>query len=256
MTSAAVKRRRPAPFPLELRAPSEFGVFAATSPLLALGPRGKSRRVLVLPGFISGDSATIPLRAHLCSLGHRPSGWRLGLNLGPTQFIFDGIIERLEQTAERAGEPIAIIGWSLGGIYGRVLAQERPDLVDQVITLGSPFNITVGEETAVDSFYGFLEEHRDFVRDRASLDADKISVPSTSVFSRTDGVVAWQSCVQTDTATAENVEVRGSHCGLGWNSSVAYLIADRLAQPTGTWSTFNPPRALRPLYPRLDRQYA
>ncbi len=251
MTSATVRRRRPAPLPLELRAPSEFGVFAALAPAMTLFPRGRRRRVLVLPGFVSGDSSTLPLRAHLRSLGHRPVGWRLGLNLGPTKFIFDGIFDRLEREVERAGEPIPVIGWSLGGIYARVMAQERPELVDQVITLGSPFNITLAEETAVDSLYGFLEEHRAFVRDRNSLDVDEIPVPSTSVFSRTDGIVAWQACVQTDGPTAENIEVRGSHCGLGWNAAVAYAIADRLAQKPGDWSRFDPPRACRALYPRL-----
>lgn len=203
---------------------------------------------MLLPGFVAGDMSTAPLRGLLSRLGHEPTGWGLGRNLGPTAETIDGMIRRLREEADRAEGPIPLIGWSLGGIYARVLAQDHPDLVDQVISLGSPFNIGLDEPTSVNGFWNTLAQRQTFVRDRGSLDIDVIPVPSTAVFTRTDGVVAWQSCVQSEDERSENIEVRGSHCGLGYNLAVAYLIADRLTQNRVDWSPFGPPSALRPLF--------
>ena len=250
VTAVTDRRRRPASRLLELRAAGELGLFLAATPLLHAAPRGPSRRVMVLPGFVVGDTSTAPLRMLLGRLGHEPTGWRLGRNLGPTDEVIDGMVHRLREEADKAGAPIPLIGWSLGGIYARVLGQENPDLVDQVITLGSPFNIGVDERTSVSGIWDSLGRHRQFVRDRASLDVDSIPMPSTSVYTRTDGIVAWQSCLQSESERSENIEVYGSHCGLGVNVAVAYLIADRLTRTDSNWSQFDPPTALRPLFPQ------
>lgn len=250
VTAVTDRHRRPASRLLELRAPSELGLFLAAAPLLHAAPRGPSRRVMILPGFVASDVSTAPLRILLGRLGHEPTGWRLGRNLGPTDEILDGMVHRLEEEADIAGAAIPLIGWSLGGIYARVLGKENPDLVDQVITLGSPFNIGVDERTSVSGIWNSMSRRREFVRDRASLDVDSIPMPSTSVYTRTDGIVAWQSCVQTETARSENIEVYGSHIGLGVNVAVAYLIADRLTRTKSDWVHFDPPTALRPLFPR------
>lgn len=250
MVTAVVHKRRPTNPLLELRSPFELGLFFASNGLLRLAPRGDGHPVLVLPGFGASDRSTGPLRMLLGQLGHRPVGWRMGRNLGPRLETLVGMRNRLRILADREAAPVPIVGWSLGGIYARVLAQESPDLVSQVITLGSPFNITIDEPTTVSPFWDQLRQRGEFVRDRHNIDLDFIPVPSTSIYSRTDGIVSWQSCVQTAHATAENVAVHGSHVGLGVNVSAALVIADRLAQPRGTWRPFQPSAPARMLFPK------
>ncbi len=247
----AATDRRPAWLLGELRAPAELGLFLGAFPLLHAAPRGPSRPVLVLPGFVAGDSSTLPLRALLGRLGHQPLSWGLGTNLGPTADTVSGLVRRLHEAAEQAGEPVSLVGWSLGGIYARALAQWHPELVDQVITLGSPFNIGHREPTSLDPMWAVLGRWQRFVGHRGELELDEVPCPSTALFSRTDGVVSWESCRQTEHPTAENIEVRGSHCGLGVNVAVAYAVADRLARASHEWRSFQPPSLLRPLYPGL-----
>ena len=121
----AATDRRPAWLLGELRAPAELGLFLGAFPLLHAAPRGRSRPVLVLPGFVAGDSSTLPLRALLGRLGHQPLSWGLGTNLGPTADTVSGLVRRLHEAAEQAGEPVSLVGWSLGGIYA-LLAAGKP----------------------------------------------------------------------------------------------------------------------------------
>lgn len=241
--------RRPAPVLWELRAPAELGLFVAAAPLFNAAPPGSRRDVLLLPGFGASDLSMAPLRRLLRRVGHRPHGWGQGRNLGPTRQTIDGLVGRLSELANAAGEPVAVIGWSLGGIYARVLAQWYPDHVDQVISLGSPFNIGLREATTVDPVYEWLDQKHGFVQGRADIELDEVPCPSTAIFSRSDGVVAWPSCLQTVRAQAENVEVRGSHCALGANVAAAYVITDRLTRTRQDWEPFVPPVGLRTLYP-------
>ncbi len=244
-------RRRPTNPVLELRAPFELAAFVAANPALQRAPRGDGRPVLVLPGFVASDASTVPLRILLHQLGHRPYGWGLGRNLGPTPEVVVGLQRLLVEASDAAGGPVPIVGWSLGGIYGRYLSMIDTDRVSQVISLGSPFNIGIDELALPTPLWDALAEQGDFVHDRGTIDLDRIPVPSTAVYSRTDGVVAWRSCVQTPRRIAENVEVCGSHVGLGANVSVALVIADRLAQPDGRWRRFDKRRSRAPwLFPR------
>lgn len=242
---------------LELRAPAELGLFLGAAPFLQLAPvlprpEGRGRPVLVMPGFVASDASTLPLRLLLQGLGHQPWSWGLGRNLGPTSEILAGIVRRLHEVVDKAGEPVCLVGWSLGGVYARGLALWYPDLVDQVISLGSPFNLSFGEQTSLDPIYGWLERYKGYARSRGEIDLDRIPRPSTAVYTRTDGVVAWESCRQTPGELAENVEVWGSHCGLGVNVTVAYVVADRLRHTGPTWRPFAPSPAFRPLFPAAD----
>ena len=205
--------------------------------------------MLVVPGFGVGDRSTAPLRRVLRQLGHRPLGWHQGTNRGPTADTIEGLAAHLVRLATTAGAPIPIVGWSLGGIYGRALAMWYPDLVDQVISLGSPFNISRGEQTFVSAIYDSLEGKGQFVRRRGEIDLDAVPCPSTAVYTRTDGIVPWSSCRQTEQPRAENLEVRGSHCALGVNVAVLYAVADRLTRDRDSWTPFDPPSLLRGLYP-------
>jgi len=233
------------------RAVTEFGAFLAASPWLQTAPRGEGRPVLVLPGFMADDSSTRVLRSFLRSRGYHVHGWRLGRNVGPSRQILDGMDSRLDALADAHGQPVSIVGWSLGGIFARELARRTPDSVRRVVTLGSPFRITSPDQSRASRLfdrYSYLHvdpaELPIFARDREAM-----AMPATAVYSRTDGVVAWQTCVDVAGPLAENVEVRGSHCGLGHNPAALFVVADRLAQPVGGWSPFRAPALLRRFYP-------
>ncbi len=243
---------RPSSILLEGRAFAEFGMVGLAATMAAyVAPLGPPRTVLVLPGFVSGDSATVALRLFLRSIGHRPHGWGLGLNVGASHHLAEGVDRTLRNLYHQYGEPIDIIGWSAGGILGRVLASHRSEMVRQVISLGSPINMqshqtNIGQIQKVFARF-FLEPPRRF-------DLDRVPVPSTTVWTRTDGVVPGLACRQTIRREAEVVEVRGSHIGLGANGAVFYLVADRLALPRGDWHPFDPPDRLRRLYPTIENE--
>jgi pimeloyl-ACP methyl ester carboxylesterase len=234
------------------RAASEFLAFLATAPLLGLAPRGEGHPVLVLPGFMTGDEATFALRAYLEGLGYDVYGWQLGRNIGPTRKAMHGMYDLLEEVAAVFDEPVSIVGWSLGGIYARELARQRAELVRQVIMLASPFRLSDGRQTRVYRLYEqYAHLHDESYPKLPAFEAlsEPLGVPCTSVYSRTDGVVHWETCLETAGPFRENIEVVGSHCGLGHNPAALYAVADRLAQPAEEWRPFTPPRGLVGAYP-------
>jgi len=224
----------------EGRAIHEFGAFLACLPLLRLAPDGDGHSVLVLPGLIASDRSTGPLRTFLSSHGYAVHGWRQGHNLGPRDGVADGMIEQLQEIAQQSGRKVSLIGWSLGGVYARQLAKICPEAVRAVITLGSPF-AAGPRSTNAWRIYELASGKRadDRSDDFGRALADPPPVPATAIFSRTDGVCAWRACIERPSALAENIEVHGSHCGLGHHPAVVYAIADRLAQPEGAWRPFH-----------------
>ena len=237
----------------ESRAMFEMGAFAASAPLLRMLGRGDRHPVLVLPGFTASDTSTTPIRWTLRSQGYWAHGWNLGTNVGPTDRIFDGLHERLAQIYERHDRKVSIVGWSLGGIYARELARDNPETVRQVITLGSPFRMTTADRSTVSSLADALTPvWKDEVMHLAIDEADKppLTVPSTAIYSRSDGIVRWHMCIDQVSEKHENIEVRGSHSGLGFNPAVLYAISDRLNQPEDDWRPFSAPLAARHLFPK------
>jgi len=220
------------------------------APWLAVAPRGDGHGVLVLPGLLASDMSTTLLRRYLRRLGYGVQGWNLGRNLGPTDAVLDGLPRALALLAERTGGPVSVVGWSLGGIYARELARQHPAQVRQVITLGSPFALTDPRQSRADRVY----------RRRGNLHADSgrlpspeqvgqpLRVPSTAVYSRRDGIVSWQACIEPETALHQNVEVRCAHLGFGVDPATLWLVADRLAVPVARWRPFRAPRLSR-FYP-------
>jgi pimeloyl-ACP methyl ester carboxylesterase len=253
MSSSSSRSEAPNPILrlMESRAVFELGAIAAASPLLRAFGRGDDHPVLILPGFLAGDASTAPLRSILQSQGYWAHGWRLGRNLGPTPDIVDGLVERLHTLHDRHDRPVSLIGWSLGGMYARRLARRWPELVRQVITLGSPFRITADDRSSVSGLFDALKPTHAVGVDQLlpGMDAGPLAVPATAIYTRTDGVVRWWQCIETISATTENIEVRGSHSGLGFNPAAIYAISDRLAQPADDWRPFRPPLGTRHLYP-------
>jgi dienelactone hydrolase len=217
---------------------------------LASAPRGDRHGVLVLPGLLASDMSTGLLRRYVRWLGYDVHGWQLGRNVGPTSTVLNDLPRGLADLAASSGGPVSIIGWSLGGIYARELARDYPALVRQVITLGSPFALTDPRQSRADGVYqrGSYRHAADRVPTREQV-ARPIEVPSTAVYSRLDGIVSWQTCIEQETALHENVEVRCGHLGFGVDPATLWLIADRLAAPPGERRPFRPPALLRALYP-------
>lgn len=238
---------------LEGRALWEFGAFMASLPALQFTKRGDGHPVFVLPGLIQSDMSTRPLRAFLAHHGYRSYGWELGRNYGPRNGVEERMLERLRALRKQYGRKVSLIGWSLGGVYARELAKQAPDDVRLVITLGSPFQ---GNPKATNGWRLYELTSGRLVDDPLLHDPNRRiapPVPVTAIYSRTDGVVAWQCCREEPGPFRENIEVHGSHCGLGHHPAAAYAIADRLAQPEGEWRQFDSSGVKRLFYPDPNR---
>jgi pimeloyl-ACP methyl ester carboxylesterase len=235
------------------RAMAEFGLLIAALPLRQLLPVGDKHPVLVLPGLLADDDSTWALRRILRDLGYRVHGWRLGRNLGPTAATVTGLQNRLIDLRSRYAAEVSVIGWSLGGIYARILARDTPTAVRQVITLGSPIRLADERQSRARLAYNHYA-HLHVLPSELPLESgvDALPVPATSIYSRYDGIVAWQACLDVPSARAENIAVVGSHLGFGYHPAVIWAVADRLAQRSGEWEPFRPPAAMRPLYPPAD----
>jgi pimeloyl-ACP methyl ester carboxylesterase len=235
------------------RAFAEFASLPLAAPLLARAPKGDGHPVLVLPGFITTDASTVVLRGFLKRLGYDAHEWGLGRNLGPRAIGREGekLIAKLTAIHEATGQKVSLVGWSLGGVMARLVAQRLPDAVRQVITLGSPFTGSP-RATNVWRTYEWMTGQRvtdEHTRGQIAESARPLAMPATSIYSKSDGIVAWQNCVEPASATADAIEVRGSHCGLGVNPAVIYAVADRLAQPEEDWQPFERTGMKRWVYP-------
>jgi len=240
MTTHAQSLKAPNAFllALEWRAPWEFSAALAAFPLLRRAPRGDGHAVVVFPGLAASDVSTLPLRAFLAERGYKPHGWKLRFNLGPRKGVFERSVERVQKLARSSGRKVSLVGWSLGGIYAREIAKLAREDVRCVITLGTPFT---GNPRANNAWriYDLASGHGLDDPDQLRRLRQAPPVPTTSVFSRSDGIVAWQCCVQAPRSLAESVEVTASHIGMGVNPAAWYAIADRLAQREGRWEPFH-----------------
>ncbi|MBA7471796.1 hypothetical protein ES707_07106 [subsurface metagenome] len=225
---------------LEGRALPELGAFLGALPLLGLAPRGDGHPVLVLPGLVASDVSTRPLRSFLKTRGYAVSGWRQGRNLGLRPGVQHAMVDLVQELTDTHGRKISLVGWSLGGLYARQLAKMMPDRVRQVITLGSPFASTPKATNAwrvYEMASGRRADEED-ARFGGTL-AGAPPVPTTAIFSRTDGICAWQGCREQSSHMTDSIEVESSHCGMGHHPAAVYAVADRLAQKEGEWAPFD-----------------
>ncbi|MBC7649416.1 MAG: alpha/beta hydrolase [Vitreoscilla sp.] len=225
---------------LELRAFWEFGALLPAWPVLNKAPKGDGHAVMVFPGLSANDVSTVPLRYYLQSLNYKPWGWEQGFNFGPRAGVIDQAKSNLERTFASTGRKVSLIGWSLGGVYARELAKDMPHMVRSVITLGTPF---AGSYKATNAWRVYqLASGRNIERESENYNLPVAPpVPTSSIYTKTDGVVAWQASIQAPSETnlhTENIEVIASHIGLGLNPSAWWAVADRLAQTEGSWQPF------------------
>ncbi len=223
---------------LELRAAWELAAGVAALPWLRLAPRGDGHPVLVLPGLVASDVSTKLLRDFLTRRGYDVHGWGLGRNYGPRPGVEEAMLATIDRLHARSGRKLSLIGQSLGGAYARLLAAQRPAAVRSVITLGSP----VGGHPRASNAWRVYE----FTSGKSSVDPQRWQqvtrppqVPTTSIYSRSDGVVAWQTSIESSARPqTENIEVVSSHIGMAVHPAVLFAVAERLAQPEGQWQPF------------------
>jgi predicted esterase YcpF (UPF0227 family) len=194
-------------------------------------PRGRatvSRTVVLLPGFGAGPRSLVALLGHLRRRGHAVSDWGLGRNTGRVQELRDAMRGRVAGHARESGGPVTLVGWSLGGYIARELAREQPEMVRRIVTLGSP--VVGGPRfTATAQWYernGYdLDKVERAIKDRY---ARPLQTPVVAIYSKRDGVVAWQACIDRWSPNVRHVEVDESHIGMGFAPAVLRIVAEEV----------------------------
>jgi len=227
---SAIRAPSPVLLALELRVFAELPRFAWRSLSLHGLPRGTGQPLMVLPGFLAGDFVTLPLRRALARLGHVAYGWHEGVNLGMRPQIKQRLAQRLLKLHAHHRAPVALIGWSLGGVFAREMARHHPQAVRRVFTLGSPIS---GNPDAnhMQALFRLANRGQPVKTDPEGFRRRQTPppVPCTAIYSKSDGIVAWQCCLENPAPNTENVEVHSSHFGLIVNEQVLGVLAERLA---------------------------
>jgi len=229
-------------------------LLAVAAPLLATAPRGQRHPVMVLPGLGADDRSTLAIRSFLEFLGYQVHGWGRGRNVRAPDADLSAVAARVIELEKQGGSKVSLVGWSRGGIIAREVARQIPPAVRMVITLGSPF--AAPGASNVRAIWRLLtgQKYEPPTAERISRLAQPIPVPTTSIYTRTDGVVAWRACLEQEGGERENVEVNTTHIGLGFHAPALWVIADRLAQPTGSWKPFRPPPQVAIWFPATTRR--
>ena len=221
----------------------EYAAAWLSGDLITHWPHGDGHPVLVFPGFLAGPGSTQFLRNVLRRLGYHPHDWGLGWNLGYRPHMAETLAARVREIQQQSGDQrVSLIGWSAGGIYAREVGRMLPERVRMVITLGSPFR---GSHHATHSWrtWELFNRHPDateIMSEAARIGrARPLRVPTTCIYSKHDGMVAWECCTSLPAPRTENVQVRSTHLGYGHNLETLYVIADRLAQRRGRWRPYN-----------------
>jgi hypothetical protein len=207
-------------------------------------PEGDGHPVLVLPGFLTTDHFTSTLRRCIDEKGYKTYAWEGGLNTGFNDRTAQHLRGQLEKIyKENGNRKVSIVGHSLGGIYARELAREFPHMVRCVVTMGSPAGM-IGKPGAAAPVVGHLYEMFNPASGHNDLDLQVRGqtpppVPTTSIYSRQDGIVHWKACLNPATPKAENIAVSGGHLGIVLNVPAIAAVLDRLSQPEGKWKRFD-----------------
>ncbi len=226
------------------RALLEFASLIPAHAILTRAPRGDGHPVITVPGYRSNDTAMLALRRYLARWGYDPYPWGLGTNLGVGYQRIDyeeRFLINVERIVAKRGEPATLIGWSQGGVIAREIAKRRPDLVRQIITLGSPI-ADAPEATTIFRIFKrtsseeITSELMSFMREVAT---PLPNVRCICIYSLSDGIVSPDIAQDLVSPNVENIRVTSSHLGMAVNPLVLLVIADRLAQPEDDWQPFN-----------------
>lgn len=186
----------------------------------------RARPVMLLPGFGAGPRSLVALRRHLRRRGHRAEDWGLGRNTGQVLQLREALQGPVDSLVQATGEPVTFVGWSLGGYLAREFAREHPERVRKIVTLGSP---VVGgpRYTATARWYasqGFDLEH---IERAVKARYDRaLETPVVAIYSKRDGIVAWQACIDRWSPNVRHVEVDESHLGMGFAPGVLRIVAE------------------------------
>lgn len=205
---------------------------APLRPPVAVAPFGRGRPVIVVPGLLSSDRATALLRHSLEKAGFVVEGWGQGVNTGAQPAKIARLEEQVCELAERAGEPVVLIGWSLGGMFARVLAQRHPEACRLVMTLGSPFS---GDRRASNAWrvYEALNDHKVDAVPFPEDPAVKPSVRTIAVWSKRDGIVAPRSASGEAGQADRVVEVPCKHFEMASSSGAVRRVLELLREELG-----------------------
>ena len=251
--SELTKAPNPLLMAFESRAMMEGALGLVATPVLRRAPKGDGHPVLVLPPFGAADHFTVGLRRFLKGQNYQVYPWGHPEVLGLHRLVHVAA-ERVSQVHAESGRSVTIIGHSLGGVYAREVARFAPEKCRAVITLGSPIN-----DLKANHVWPMFEAASGTKVSSISPEFVKImgqapGVPTTSIFSKTDGVVSWRSCIDHTDGDVENVEVVSSHVGLPANPWAVAIVADRLAQPEGEWEPFHRAGVRRPFFPKPPKR--
>ena len=239
-----VSRRRPSILRsvLEMRAALEACALPYAYPFLLRAARGEGRPVLLIPGFTNSDNATFFARDYLRRLGYEVYCWGLGANNGLKQETFKALQERVEEIHRASGQKVSLVGWTLGGFYARALANSQAEAIRSIVTIGTTFCMPNPRAVnrAITRLYSYLNPYQQ--TDEFFLSSElwetPPTVPSTSVYSKGDGVNDWRYCLDEAGPNTENVRVFGSHSGFAVNAMVFHVLANRLAQHPHSWQPY------------------
>ena len=224
------------------RTPWEMGAHYLARPVLSLAPKGDGHMVMAIPGFLANDLTTKAMRMYLNRCGYKTSGWKQGTNYGYSDEVGGNLVWWVSKLFEKHGK-ISLVGQSLGGVYACELARMYPHMVRFVITLGSPY-ADIENASNVMWLYKRINgadhgKRFDYQPQRCQIPPP---VPTTSIYSKTDGIITWRSSDldKHNNRQCESVEILGSHIGMSFNPHSLWVVANRLAQPEDDWQPFEP----------------
>ena len=254
---AAINQKIPQPplfnMLLEGRSLVEWTSIYAIYPFIPKRIKGEGRPVLLIPPYLGDDYSTSFVRRYLASLGYKTYKWEQGFNLVKSHYI-PRLEEKLDDIYRIHGEKVSIVGWSGGGIFAKIMANRHPKQVEQIITIGSPVWGVMDMKTPVNGILEFFrgkslkERNKRFIEELEPIP----NVPITCIYTKTDGLLPWKHCMEAESYRDDikNIEVYGSHSGLGANVSVILITANALnANIKGKTIKDNTSNIERILYP-------
>jgi pimeloyl-ACP methyl ester carboxylesterase len=216
---------------LETRSIAEWSSMFWLYPFIPKHKSKKEKPVLLMPPYLGNDNSTRFVRKYLKSVGFKTYKWDLGVNMINSKSL-PKLIEKLDEIYEKHQEKVSLVGWSGGGIFAKIIANRYPEKVEKLITIGSPVWGVQNMKTPIIKTIEFVrgtklkERNLKFIKELEVIP----KVPITCIYTKTDGLIPWKNCMEAETYRNDikNVEVFGSHCGLGANATVLLTVANAL----------------------------